>query len=89
LLLAAPSNKLTNVRTDGPAFVLSDFLGAGDFLGKFDRDTIEKQLTKGQTLSGGFTLYFLNARQTAVFESLPAPQKDLTWARRARSPEEP
>jgi beta-galactosidase/beta-glucuronidase len=83
-LLAAPAEKLTNVRVDGDVFVLADFLGAGDFLGKFDRDTVERQIKKGETLSGGFTLHFLNSRQTEAFESLPAHQKDLTWARRAR-----
>jgi len=61
--------------------VLSDFLSASDFLGKFDSDTIQKKLPPGEKFHGGFVLYFLSRGQVKKLRDLPAPAKDLTWAR--------
>jgi beta-galactosidase len=65
--------------------VWSDFLAAGNFLGKFDKDTAEKKLAAGETFRGGFILHFLTKEQRARFLSLSDAEKDLTWERRVRA----
>jgi len=86
-ILIEPFGSSTNLRTGSAAeeIVLSDFLSSGNFLGKFDKETVEKQLAAGETFKGGFTLYFLDAEQKAKFTELTEPEKDLTWAPRVKS----
>jgi hypothetical protein len=86
-LLFVPNATYTNIRAGGDAgvLVLSDYLGAGDFLGKFDRATIERSLAPGEKITGGFTVYFLTREQAARLHKLPVPEKDLTWVARMGS----
>ncbi len=82
-LLISPIAGVSHVRPDGDPrnLVVSDFLTARDFLGKFDRETVVKNLNPGDHLTGGFTLYLLNRAQAAALEELPPWRKDLTWPR--------
>lgn len=85
-MMLVPSGAVTNLRGGGARdLVVSDFLGAGDFLGKFDRETIERKLAIGERLDGGFTFFTLAAQQVRAVERLTRPQQDLTWRRRAAS----
>lgn len=72
--------------TQDGAFVVSDLLGAGDFLGKFDHDTIEQKVLAGERIAGGFTVVLLTPAQTLALDALPASAKDLTWSRRSAPP---
>jgi hypothetical protein len=82
-MVLVPSSAATNLRSAGTnEVVVSDYLGAGDFLGKFDRDTIERKLAAGDRLSGGFTLFLLTPEQARAMQSLAQPGQDLTWTRR-------
>jgi len=61
-LVAVPLEGKTNLRAAGENdYVISDWLGAGDFLGKFDRDTVERRWTAGQELTGGFAVRVIAA----------------------------
>jgi len=86
MLLFIPMGPLTNLRiADSPdELVISDFLSAGNFLGKADKETAEKKLSANEKFSGGFVIYFLSKEQRARFSQLSAPEKDLTWSRRVK-----
>ncbi len=83
-LLIIPIRPLTNLHIgDAPnELVMSDFLSAGNFQGKADKETVVKKLAAHEELSGGFILYFLSKQQRTRFSQLSAPEKDLTWSRR-------
>jgi len=85
-VLLVPLGSSTNLRIGDAAdeIVLSDFLAAGDFLGKFDKETAEKKLAPGEKFQGGFTMYFLSEGQRAKFTQLSAADKDLTWMPRLK-----
>jgi hypothetical protein len=85
-IMIVPFGSTTNLRTGSSAeeIVLSDFLASGNFLGKFDKGTAERKLAAGETFTGGFTLYFLDAEQKAKLAKLSAAEKDLTWAPRVK-----
>jgi hypothetical protein len=84
MLLLIPFGPLTNIRIgDAPnELVMSDFLSAGNFLGKADKETTVKQLAVHEEFSGGFIIYFLNREQRIRFSQLSTPEKDLTWSQR-------
>ncbi len=85
-LLFVPLGISTNLRKgNSPGeIVLSDFLSAGNFLGKFDKDTAQRTLRRGDAFQGGFVIYFLTEPQRAKLTSLEDSKKDLTWSRRAK-----
>jgi hypothetical protein len=77
-VLLIPETRGTALRsTPEGAFIVSDLLGAGDFLGKFDRETIERKVQAGEHIRGGFTVYFLTPAQTRALDELPASAKSL------------
>jgi hypothetical protein len=83
-LLLIPVGSLTNLRIGDSSneLVMSDFLSAGNFLGKADKETAEKKLTAREEFSGGFVIHFLSKQQRTRFSQLSASEKDLTWSRR-------
>lgn len=85
-ILLIPLGGSTNLRMgqSPDEIILSDFLSAGNFLGKFDKDTAQKSIGPGDTFEGGFVMYFLNERQRSMLAGLADPQKDLTWAPRTK-----
>jgi hypothetical protein len=88
-ILLIPMTPPTNLRigTEPDELVVSDFLSAGDFLGKFDSGEpgflgdppVLKRLAGGEKFTGGFTLYFLNSKQARSFRGLPFRNRDLTY----------
>ena len=66
-VVVTPASNTMHLRfAGGPReLVLSDFLDSGDFLGKFDLETVEKKMPAGQQQTGGVTLYFLQPDQWA------------------------
>jgi hypothetical protein len=86
-VLLVPLGPSTNLRPGETEkeIILSDFLSSGNFLGKFDKETAEKNLKAGEKLEGGFTMYFLTNEQRARFLKLSDTEKDLTWERRVRA----
>jgi len=86
MLLLNPFGPLTNIRIgDSPdEVVISDFLSAGNFLGKADKETAEKRLAADEEFSGGLVIYFLSKEQRIRFSQLSAPEKDLTWSQRVK-----
>jgi hypothetical protein len=88
-ILLIPMTAPTNLRigTEPDELVVSDFLPAGDFLGKFDSGEpgflgdppVLKRLAGGEQFTGGFTLYFLNSKQAHAFRGLPSRNRDLTY----------
>jgi hypothetical protein len=83
-LLIVPLSASSNLSVGNTEIILSDFLSAGNFLGKFDRDTVQKTLSPGETFRGGFVMYFLSKQQKAKFAALTDSKRDLTWARRVK-----
>ena len=86
-ILLIPMTAPTNLRigTEPNELVVSDFLSAGDFLGKFDSGEpgflgdppVLKRLAGGEQFTGGFTLYFLNSKQARTFHGFSSQSKDL------------
>ncbi len=87
-LLLVPLGTSTNLRVGSrpDEIVLSDFLSAGGFLGKFDKETAQQTLHPGEAFHGGFVIYFLNEQQRTKLETLEDSRKDLTWFQRAKAP---
>ena len=86
MLLLIPFGPMTNIRIGDSLdeVVISDFLSAGNFLGKADKETAEKKLAVHEEFRGGFIIYFLNREQRIRFSQLSAPEKDLTWSPRVK-----
>jgi hypothetical protein len=71
-LLVAPTTGAAQLRAGAAGtYHWDSFLSAGDFLGKFDRNTVQHTLEKGATFRGGFVLKLLptasSTRLTALY----------------------